>query len=67
MTIAIIEPILARLTVSLINKWIFNNTILWLWCYPPTFTEFHEDESSSTNATVSDMSLGEAHVHVHSM
>jgi len=62
----ILEPILAGLTVSLINKYILNNTCLWLWCHPPKIDiDGHEDDLASSNTTVSDISLDNPHVHVH--
>ena len=62
----ILEPILAGLTVSLINKYIVNNNCLWLWCSPPTIEiDGHEDDLSSSNTTVSDISLENPHVHIH--
>ena len=62
----ILEPILAGLTVSIINKYIVNNNSLWLWCYPPKIErDRHEDDLSSSNTTVSDISLDNPHVHVH--
>jgi hypothetical protein len=64
--IAIIEPILAGLTVSIINKYIVNNPQLWFWCTPPPPTRYeHEDDLSSSNTTVSDISLDNPHIHVH--
>jgi hypothetical protein len=62
----ILEPILAGLTVSLINKYIVNNSCLWLWCSPPTINvDHHEDDLSSSNTTVSDISLDNPHIHIH--
>ncbi len=62
----ILEPILAGLFVSLINKYIVNNNALWLWCNPPTVDIYqHEDDLASSNTTVSDISLDEPHIHVH--
>jgi hypothetical protein len=76
----ILEPILAGLTVSLINKYIVNNNCLWLWlscsslrdlpglcpCSPPPIEiDGHEDDLSSSNTTVSDISLENPHVHIH--
>ena len=61
-----LEPILAGLTVSLINKYIVNNSALWLWCNPPDIDTYnHEDDLSSSNTTVSEISLDEPHIHVH--
>jgi hypothetical protein len=58
----ILEPILAGLTVSLINKYIVNNSALWLWCSPPDINlDSHEDDLSSSNTTVSDVSLETPH------
>ncbi len=66
MTIGILEPFLAGLTVGLISKWIFNNNALWLWCSPPVISvDQHEDDISSSNTTVSDISLDTPHVHIH--
>ena len=62
----ILEPILAGLTVSLINKFIVNNNCLWLWCSPPIIEiDHHEDGISSSSTTVSDLSLYTPHVHMH--
>ncbi len=62
-----LEPILAGLTVSLINKYIINNSGLWLWCSPPDINlDSHEDDLSSSNTTVSDISLDAPHhFHIH--
>jgi hypothetical protein len=63
----ILEPILAGLAVSLINKYIVNNNCLWLWCSSPPTIEIdgHEDDLASSNTTVSDISLENPHVHIH--
>ena len=62
----ILEPILAGLTVSLINKYIVNNSALWLWCSPPDIDIYnHEDDLSSSNTTVSEISLDNPHIHIH--
>ena len=61
----ILEPILAGLCVSLFNNFILNNsTYLINWCSPQTVTVEHEDDVSSSNTTISDISL-EPHVHCH--
>ncbi len=61
----ILEPILEGLCVSLFNKFILNNsTYLINWCSPQTVTVEHEDDVSSSNTTISDISL-EPHVHCH--
>ncbi len=73
MAIGIIEPILAGLTVGIINKWVLNNSELWRWCTTHTSCsnvttigiDHHEDDLSSSNTTVSDVSLGNTHIHVH--
>ncbi len=73
MTIGIIEPILAGLTVGIINKWLLHNNDLWHWCASHTSCsnvttislDHHEDDLSSSNTTVSDVSLGNTHIHVH--
>ena len=73
MTIGIIEPILAGLTVGIINKWVLNNSELWRWCTTHTSCsnvtsislDHYEDDLSSSNTTVSDVSLGNTHIHVH--
>ncbi len=70
----ILEPILAGLTVSIINKYIVNNPQLWLWCTPPPLTRYeHEDEErrslscpqsedqSSSKTTVSEISWDNPH------
>jgi hypothetical protein len=70
MTIGIVEPILAGLTVGIINKWILNNSELWHWCVAHsscsnvTTVELnhHEDDLSSSNTTVSDISLENIHI-----
>ena len=74
----ILEPILAGLFVSLINKYVVNSSALWLWCNPPTADIYqHEDEDgrspsysqsddlASSNTTVSDISLDNPHIYVH--
>ncbi len=61
-----LEPILAGLTASLINKYIVNNSGMWLWCNTPGLDIYlHEDDLASSNTTVSDISLDNPHVHVH--
>ena len=61
----ILEPIMAGLCVSLFNKFILNNSGYWMqWCSPATVTVAHEDDISSSNTTISDISL-EPHVHCH--
>jgi hypothetical protein len=71
MTIGILEPIMAGLTVGIINKWILNNSDLWHWCAGScststvTHTVQHEDDISSSNTTVSDISLSDTHIHIH--
>ncbi len=70
MGIGLVEPIVAGLTVGILNKWIFNNSELWRWCVTHTScttdsiisTSQHEDDLSSSNTTVSDLSL--AHIHI---
>ena len=63
MTMGIIEPILAGLTVGIINKWNLNNGALWIWCTSSSHSvDHHEDDISSSNTTVSDISLDEIHV-----
>ena len=65
MTIGIVEPILAGLTVGIINKWIFNNSELCRWCTTHTSCSNvntmelhpHEDDISSSNTAVSDLIL----------
>ncbi len=56
MTIGILEPILAGLTVGIINKLMLNNSELWLWCTSHTTCstsstiniDQHEDDISSS-------------------
>ena len=70
MAIGIVEPIIAGLTVGIINKWILNNSDLWQWCVAHTSCSnvttvelnHHEDDLSSSNTTVSDLSL--AHLNI---
>ena len=62
----ILEPILAGILVSLINKFILNNNSIWNWCSPQEIViEQHEDTISSSNTTISDISFEEPHIHVH--
>ena len=62
----ILEPILAGITVSLINKFILNNNIIWNWCSPLDIViDQHEDTISSSNTTISDMSFDTPHIHIH--
>ncbi len=65
--IPIIEPILAGLCVSLINKFVLNNhdTMIWSWCSPQDIVTGHEDDISSANTTISDMSFDTPHIHMH--
>ena len=71
MTIGILEPIMASPTVGIINKWILNNNDLWHWCAAScsTSTVIHtvqrKDGISSSNTTVSNISLENTHTHVH--
>ncbi len=70
MAIGLIEPIVAGLTVGIINKWMFNNSELWRWCVSHTSCstattisiDQHEDDISSSNTTVSDISLDNIHI-----
>ena len=70
MAIGLMEPILAGLTVGIINKWILNNSELWHWCAAHTSCSNvttmgiypHEDDISSSNTTVSDISLDNIHI-----
>ena len=63
MAIGLIEPIVAGLTVGIINKWILNNSELWHWCVSHTSCSnvttmdihHHEDDISSSNTAVSDV------------
>ncbi len=67
----ILEPILAGLTVGILNKWILNNNDLWHWCAASCSTStvihtvHHEDDISSSNTTVSDISLENTHTHIY--
>ena len=64
--LAIIEPICAGIAVSLINTFLLNsNNIIWSWCSTPTIVIDHEDNISSSNTTISDISLEAPHVHIH--
>ncbi len=61
----IIEPIICGLCVSLFNKLILNNPdIIGPWCYAQTVTVEHDDNVSSSNTTLSDISFDEPHIHV---
>ena len=70
MAIVIMEPILSGLTVGIINKWILNNNELWHWCVAHTSCsnvttvgiDQHEDDISSSNTAVSDISMGNIHI-----
>ena len=63
--LAIFEPILAGLCVSLFNKFILNNNYISMsWCMTETVTVDNEDTVSSSNTTISDMSF-DTHVHCH--
>jgi hypothetical protein len=70
MAIGLLEPILAGLTVGIINKWMFNNSDLWHWCASHTSCsnvttvgiDQHEDDISSSNTTVSDISMDNIHI-----
>ena len=67
MVVSVIEPILAGIAVSIINKYFLNNnSILWNWCstQETVVVEQHEDTISSSNTTISDISF-EPHVHCH--
>ncbi len=60
-----IELIGAVITVSLINKFILHNSIMWQSCSPQAIVIEHEDTVSSSNTTISDTSLDTPHVHAH--
>ena len=70
MVIAMLEPVLAGIIVSLINKYILNNLgSIWQSCAVEELVvdehEMEEEEGeavSSTNTTISDADL---HVHCH--
>ena len=63
--LAIVEPIFCGIAVSLINKFsLNNNNNIWSWCSTPTVVIDNEDNISSSNTTISDISL-EPHVHCH--
>ena len=70
MAIGLVEPIIAGLTVGILNKWIFNNSELWHWCTTHTSCSNvttmelhpHEDDISSSNTTVSELRLDNIHI-----
>ncbi len=61
----ILEPILAGITVSLINKFILNNNIIWNWCSPQALVVDQHDDLASSSTTISDSSLDTPHIHMH--
>ncbi len=62
--VGVIEPVCAGLLISLINKWIFNNTSLWSLCSGNQLYVNHEDDLSSSSTSINDSF--EAHViHMH--
>ena len=61
----IVEPIVAGILVSLINKFILNNNTIWNWCSPQAIVVDQHDDLASSNTTISDASLEIPHVHIH--
>ena len=59
-----VEPSTAGLIVSLINKCIVHNIIVCNLWSTTSEGEKYDEEVSSANTTISDLSL-ETHVHIH--
>jgi hypothetical protein len=60
----LIEPILAGLTVSIINRFIIPHLDVWYFCRTVEVTHY-EDDLASSNTTISDTSFGDMHIHMH--